>query len=54
MREISVINHSKGAIGLRVFGLGPKLNPTNGLNKLQRLFDRRIRNYFWRKGGPLE
>ena len=46
MKEISVINHSKGAIGLRVFGLGPKLKPTNGLNKLQRLFDR---NTFWAK-----
>ena len=46
MREISVINHSKGAIGLRVFGLGPKLKPTDGLNKLQKLFDR---NTFWAK-----
>ena len=46
MRVISVINHSKGAIGLRVFGLGPKLKPTNGLHKLQRLFNR---NTFWAK-----
>ena len=46
MKEISLINHSKGAIGLRVFGLGPNLKPTNGLNKLQRLLHR---NAFWAK-----
>ena len=46
MKEISLINHSKGAVGLRVLGLGPNLRPTNGLNKLQRLLDR---NAFWAK-----
>ena len=46
MKEISLINHCKGALGLRVFGLGPNLKPTNGLNKLQRLLDR---NAFWAK-----
>tara|TARA_Y100000991_G_scaffold108316_1_gene81635 strand:- start:366 stop:821 length:456 start_codon:yes stop_codon:yes gene_type:complete len=46
MKKISIINHSKGAIGLRFFGLGPNLKPTNGLNKLQRLLDR---NAFWAK-----
>ena len=46
MNEISIIKHSKGALGLRFFGLGPNLNPTNGLNKLQRLLDR---NAFWAK-----
>ena len=46
MNEISLINHSKGAIGLRFFGLGPNLKPTNGLNKLQKLLDR---NAFWAK-----
>ena len=46
MKEISLINHSKGAIGLRLFGLGPNLKPNNGLNKLQRLLDR---NAFWAK-----
>ena len=46
MKEISVINHSKGAIGLRFFGLGPNLKPTNGLKKLQQLLDR---NTFWAK-----
>ena len=44
MKEISLIKHSKGAIGLRVFGLGPNLKPTNGLIKLQRLLDA---NAFW-------
>ena len=46
MKEISLINHSKGALGLRVLGLGPNLRPTNGLNKLQRLLDK---NAFWAK-----
>jgi len=46
MKEISLINHSKGAVGLRIFGLGPKLKPTNGLKKLQSLLDR---NAFWEK-----
>ena len=44
MKTISLINHSKGAIGLRFFGLGPNLKPSNGLNKLQKLLDR---NAFW-------
>ena len=44
MKAISLINHSKGAIGLRFFGLGPNLKPTNGLNKLQKLLDK---NAFW-------
>ena len=46
MKEISLINHSKGAIGLRFFGLGPNLKPTNGLKKLQKLLDK---NAFWAK-----
>ena len=50
MKAISLINHSKGAIGLRFFGLGPNLKPTNGLNKLKRLLDR---NAFWAKGRTL-
>ena len=44
MKEISVINHSKGALGLRFLGLGPNLMPTNGLIKLQKLLDN---NAFW-------
>ena len=46
MKEISLINHSKGALGLRFFGLGPYLKPTNGLIKLQKLLDN---NAFWAK-----
>ena len=46
MKAISLINHSKGAIGLRFFGLGPHLKPTNGLNKLQKFLDK---NAFWAK-----
>ena len=46
MKEISLINHSKGAIGLRLFGLGPNLKPTNGLTKLKKLLDN---NAFWAK-----
>jgi citrate lyase synthetase len=46
MKEISLINHSKGALGLRFFGLGPNLKPTNGLIKLQKMLDN---NTFWAK-----
>ena len=35
-----------GALGLRLFGLGPNLKPTNGLNKLKKLLDN---NAFWAK-----
>ena len=46
MKEISLIKHAKGALGLRVFGLGPNFNPTNGLIKLQKLLDN---NAVWAK-----
>ena len=46
MKEISLIKHAKGALGLRVFGLGPNLKPTNGLIKLQKLLNT---NAFWAK-----
>ena len=46
MKEISLINHSNGAFGLRFFGLGPNFKPTNGLNKLLKLLDN---NAFWAK-----
>ena len=46
MKEISLIKHGKGALGLRIFGLGPNLKPTNGLIKLQKLLDN---NTFWAK-----
>ena len=46
MKEISLIKHAKGALGLRFFGLGPYLKPTNGLIKLQKLLEN---NTFWAK-----
>ena len=46
MKSISLINHSKGALGLRFLGLGPNLKPINGLNKLQKLLEN---NTFWAK-----
>ena len=51
MKEISLINHSKGALGLRFFGLGPNLKPTNGLNKLQKLLDN---NAFWAQNRTMD
>ena len=47
MKEISLIKHSSGALGLRIFGLGPNFKPTNGLSKLQKLLDN---NAFWAQG----
>ena len=44
MKEIFLIKDAKGALGLRVFGLGPNLKPTNGLIKLQELLNT---NAFW-------
>ena len=46
MKAISLIKHTKGALGLRLFGLGPSLKPTDGLNKLQKLLNE---NAFWAK-----
>ena len=46
MKEIFLIKHSKGAFGLRIFGLGPKLRPKNGLIKLQLFLNR---NASWAK-----
>ena len=46
MKEIFLIKHSKGAIGLRLFGLGPNLKPHKGMHKLQQFLNR---NTFWAK-----
>ena len=51
MKDISLIKHSKGAIGLRFFGLGPDLKPTNGLIKLKKLLDN---NAFWAKNRTID
>ena len=46
MKEAILIKHSKGAIGLRFFGLGPNLKPNKGLLKLQYFLNQ---NAFWAK-----
>ena len=46
MKPVFLIKHSKGALGLRLFGLGPNLKPTKGLFKLQKFLHR---NTFWAK-----
>ena len=51
MREISIIKHSKGALGLRLLGLGPNLRPNNGLYKLQKLLEN---NTFWAKNRTIK
>ena len=44
MKKIFLVKHSKGAIGLRLFGLGPNFKPIKGLLKLQQFLNR---NAFW-------
>ena len=44
MKSVFLVKHSKGALGLRLFGLGPNLQPTHGLLKLKQFLDR---NAFW-------
>ena len=44
MKGTYLIKHSKGALGLRFFGLGPHFKPTKGLLKLQSFLNR---NAFW-------
>ena len=46
MKPVFLIKHAKGALGLRLFGLGPNLRPTKGLFKLQQFLHR---NAFWAK-----
>ena len=41
---IHIIKHANGAPGLRLLGLGPYLIPSNGVKKLQKLFNK---NAFW-------
>ena len=51
MKEISLIKHSRGAIGLRFVGLGPNLIPSKGLLKLQRFLNK---NTFWAKNRTIK
>ena len=46
MEPLFLIKHSKGALGLRLFGLGPNFKTTKGLFKLQQFLHR---NAFWAK-----
>ena len=50
MKEIFLIRHSKGAFGLRFFGLGPNLRPNKGLLKLQAFLNC---NAFWARDRTL-
>tara|TARA_Y100001978_G_scaffold167879_1_gene156125 strand:+ start:272 stop:766 length:495 start_codon:yes stop_codon:yes gene_type:complete len=45
-KEVILIKHSKGAPGLRFFGIGPKFLPCKGLYKLKVLLDE---NTSWAK-----
>ena len=47
IKRTVLIKHSKGAIGLRLFGLGPNFKPSKGLFKLKNFLNR---NAFWAKG----
>ena len=47
VNPIRLVRHAKGAPGLRWLGLGPNLNPSRALLKLQRLFDRHA---IWARG----
>ena len=51
MKDISLIKHASSAPGLRIFGLGPSLKPSNGLKKLQVLFNQ---NTLWAKDRAID
>ena len=46
MKAISLVKHAPTAPGLRLLGMGPRLTPTNGLEKLQVFLNK---NTFWAK-----
>ena len=50
MAKLVILEHLKGAPGLRFFGLGPNLLPCNGLTKLKNFLDE---NTFWAKNREL-
>tara|TARA_B100001250_G_C19603132_1_gene701527 strand:- start:45 stop:518 length:474 start_codon:yes stop_codon:yes gene_type:complete len=47
MKELSLVKHAPTAPGLRILGMGPKLQLTNGLVKLQSFLNE---NTFWARG----
>ena len=50
MQKVTIINHLKGAPGLRILGLGPNLIPCKGLEKLREFLNI---NTFWGKNRKL-
>ena len=48
---IHIIKHAHGAPGLRLLGLGPWFTPSNGVKKLQKLFQN---NAFWASNRKLK
>ena len=51
MKKVFLLKHSKGAIGLRFFGLGPNFKPNHGLIKLQKFLDQ---NTFWARNRTIK
>ena len=51
MRKLVILEHYKGAPGLRLLGLGPHLMPCNGLNKLAEFLNE---NAFWAQNRELK
>ena len=47
MKRLSLVKHAPTAPGLRLFGMGPRFQPTNGLIKLQSFLNE---NTFWASG----
>ena len=47
MKGLSLVRHAPTAPGLRIFGMGPRFQPTKGLIKLQSLLNE---NTFWARG----
>ena len=46
IKQAFLVKHAKGALGLRLFGIGPNLIPNKGLLKLKHFLNR---NTFWAK-----
>ncbi len=51
MSKLTLVKHASGAIGLRYFGLGPRLSPMKGIQKLQALFNS---NTLWAKSRSMK
>tara|TARA_B100000073_G_C23717885_1_gene566607 strand:+ start:435 stop:896 length:462 start_codon:yes stop_codon:yes gene_type:complete len=51
MPKLRIINHSKGAPGLRLLGIGPNFLPCNGLSKLRKFLNE---NTFWAQNRKLQ